>query len=313
MSCAKPFTILHKNLWEKHLNPEEDLHDHLIQATKKMSAKEILHIPQILASIHIDNQKNHLVPIVNAVKNNFPTKEPLVSIIIPTRDQGQLLKTCINSIYQKTKYTNFEIILIDHQSSEKKAIRVIDFLREKPNSRIEKYSGNFNFSAMVNKGAEIAQGEIITLLNNDTEIIEENWLELLVTQTIRKEVGVCGPLLLFKNRTIQHAGIHPSKNALMIHGHKHEKENKQKNEFITYLDPENIFHIETKKFNFEILKNLIIKLGKRNENKIGEVEEEVFIHEPQVIKDLRKQNFSFSGKIVQVFDKKLIRVAKGSN
>ena len=78
---------------------------------------------------------------------------------------------------------------------------------------------------MVNKGAEIAQGEIITLLNNDTEIIEENWLELLVTQTIRKEVGVCGPLLLFKNRTIQHAGIHPSKNALMIHGHKHEKEN----------------------------------------------------------------------------------------
>ena len=225
INYLKPFTILHKNLWEKHLNPEEDLHDHLIQATKKMSAKEILHIPQILASIHTDNQKNHLVPIVNAVKNNFPTKEPLVSIIIPTRDQGQLLKTCINSIYQKTKYTNFEIILIDHQSSEKKAIRVIDFLREKPNSRIEKYSGNFNFSAMVNKGAEIAQGEIITLLNNDTEIIEENWLELLVTQTIRKEVGVCGPLLLFKNRTIQHAGIHPSKNALMIHGHKHEKEN----------------------------------------------------------------------------------------
>ena len=89
--------------------------------------------------------------------------------------------------------------------------------------------------------------------------------------------------------------------------------NKQKNEFITYLDPENIFHIETKKFNFEILKNLIIKLGKRNKNKIGEVEEEVFIHEPQVIKDPRKQNFSFSGKIVQVFDKKLIRVAKGSN
>ena len=50
---------------------------------------------------------------------------------------------------------------------------------------------------MVNKGAEIAQGEIITLLNNDTEIIEENWLELLVTQTIRKEVGVCGPLFAF--------------------------------------------------------------------------------------------------------------------
>ena len=85
------------------------------------------------------------------------------------------------------------------------------------------------------------------------------------------------------------------------------------NEFITYLDPKNIFYIENKKFNFEILKNLIIKLGKREHKKIREAEEQVFIHKPQIIKDPSKQNFSFSGTIVQVFDKKLIRVAKGSN
>ena len=232
INYLKPFIILNKNLWVEQIHSGEHLHDYLIQATRKIPANEILHLPQILASVYlgplhcqIGNSSEHLLPKAIENKNAFPIKEPLVSLIIPTRDQGQLLETCINSIYEKTTYENFEIILVDHQSEEKQARRVIDSLEKKSNARIEKYSGDFNFSAMVNTGAEIAQGEIIVLLNNDTEIIEGNWLELLVTQVIRKEIGVCGALLLFKNRTIQHAGIHPSKNGLMIHGHKHEKEN----------------------------------------------------------------------------------------
>ena len=228
INYLKPFIILNKNLWVEQTNSEECLHDYLIQATRKIPANEILHIPQILASVYLGSAINdpvHLLPKVIENKNAFPIKEPLVSLIIPTRDQGQLLETCINSIYEKTTYENFEIILVDHQSEEKKARRVIDSLEGKSNAQVEKYSGDFNFSAMVNTGAEIAQGEIIVLLNNDTEMIEGNWLELLVTQTIRKEIGVCGALLLFKNRTIQHAGIHPSENGLMIHGHKHEQEN----------------------------------------------------------------------------------------
>jgi GT2 family glycosyltransferase len=228
INYLEPFIILHKKLWREYLNSKEQLHDFLIQATRKIPANEILHIPQILASVYIGpsvDGSDHLLPRIIKSNNASSIKEPLVSIIIPTRDQGQLLKKCINSIYERTTYKNFEIIIIDHQSEEKKAKRVIDSLKEKSNTQIEKYSGDFNFSAMVNQGAEIARGEIIVLLNNDTEIIEGNWLNLLVTQTIRKDIGVCGPLLLFKNRTIQHAGIHPSENGLMIHGHKHEKEN----------------------------------------------------------------------------------------
>ncbi len=225
INFLKPFMAFRQNLLHKNLSTKIIDHEFLIQTTKNLKAKEILHIPQILATTYAIDNESHLVPEIKIKDENFSDLQPLVSIIIPTRDQGRMLKTCLDSIYKKTSYKNFEIVLVDHQSKEKKAKKVINSLKEKKNSQIEEFSGEFNFSAMVNKGAEVSEGEILVFLNNDTEIIKEDWLELLVAQTVRQEVGVCGALLLFKNGTIQHAGIHPAQNGLMAHAYKHENEN----------------------------------------------------------------------------------------
>ena len=89
------------------------------------------------------------------------------------------------------------------------------------NFRVENFSGAFNFSAIMNYAASLAEGDVLVLLNNDTEIVEPDWLTELVSQVSRPEVGVAGPLLLFGDGTIQHAGIHPGLGGLMGHGHKH--------------------------------------------------------------------------------------------
>jgi len=83
------------------------------------------------------------------------------------------------------------------------------------------FTGPFNFAAMCNRGVEMASGEVVVLLNNDTEVVADDWLEEMVGQLARPEVGVVGALLLFADGTIQHAGVHPGVGGLMGHGHKH--------------------------------------------------------------------------------------------
>tara|TARA_Y100000590_G_scaffold456574_1_gene607423 strand:- start:804 stop:1568 length:765 start_codon:yes stop_codon:yes gene_type:complete len=114
-----------------------------------------------------------------------------------------------------------ELILVDHESNETYSRKVLNSLSQKSNVKIINFSGPFNYAEMMNNAARSANGEILVLLNNDTEIIEPDWLEELVAQVSRPEVGVVGALLLFKNGTVQHAGIHPGINSFMNHGHKH--------------------------------------------------------------------------------------------
>ncbi len=216
-----PFMIFDKDLWEEKQTKEKDKHDLLIEITKELPRETILHIPSILSSVTIFDEKSHLYPPVKRIKQPLPSPEPFVSILIPSKDQGRALKKCIESIYKETNYKNFEIILIDHETSEPKAVKCIDEFNKKEGFRVIKYSGSFNYSAMMNRAAEVSNGQVLILLNNDTEIIESGWLTELVSQVSRPEVGVAGALLLFEDRTIQHAGIHPGLGGLMGHGHKH--------------------------------------------------------------------------------------------
>ena len=111
--------------------------------------------------------------------------------------------------------------MVDHETTEARARRVLDSLVGDTISQVISFSGPFNFAAMINRAAEAATGSVLVLLNNDTEIIEEGWLNELVAQVSRPEVGVVGALLLFSDGTIQHAGVHPGVGGLMGHGHKH--------------------------------------------------------------------------------------------
>jgi glycosyltransferase involved in cell wall biosynthesis len=142
------------------------------------------------------------------VKRNIPTPEPLVSIIIPIKDKVEFLKKCITSIFEKTTYKNFEIIIADNGSkldSTKKYLKKIT--TEHKNIRKFSYPGEFNYSAINNEAVKIANGEIIGLVNNDIEVINEEWLSEIVSQVLRKDAGAVGAKLYYSNETVQHAGI----------------------------------------------------------------------------------------------------------
>lgn len=140
------------------------------------------------------------------VKYQLKTK-PLVSIIIPTRDRIDLLRTCIDSILNNTDYPDYEIIIVDNDSETPEAIEYFEQITLKRNIRIVNYSGPFNFSAINNRAVCEARGEVLVLMNNDIEAISSGWLYELVSHALRAEVGVAGARLLYPDNTVQHAGL----------------------------------------------------------------------------------------------------------
>ncbi|MCO6500402.1 MAG: glycosyltransferase family 2 protein [Vicingus serpentipes] len=132
-----------------------------------------------------------------------------VSVIIPTKDKSALTDVCISSIFELTSYTNFEIILMNNNSTEASFFKMVKKWEEKEPNRFKciSYDGDFNFSILMNKSVKEATGEYLLLLNNDTEVIHKDWMEAMVEQAQRKEIGAVGVKLLYKNDTVQHAGV----------------------------------------------------------------------------------------------------------
>lgn len=137
----------------------------------------------------------------------LPATPPLVSIIIPTRDEPELLRCCVGSLLQRTNYPRYEIILVDHENSDPAARAYIDGLAAAGAVRVLPHRGPFNWAAMNNRAAREAQGDVLILLNDDTEVIHEGWLHELVSQVLRPEVAAVGPALWFADNRLQHGGI----------------------------------------------------------------------------------------------------------
>jgi GT2 family glycosyltransferase len=130
-----------------------------------------------------------------------------VSIIIPTKNCSTLLKNCVDSILEKTTYPNYEILIIDTGSNETNAINLLNKFNTNEKINVLYYKEKFNFSKVNNFGAINAKGDYFVFLNNDTEVIVEEWLNNLVFFANIKQVGAVGSLLLFPNKAVQHAGI----------------------------------------------------------------------------------------------------------
>lgn len=134
---------------------------------------------------------------------------PPVSIIIPTKDQFAMVERCVSSLLEKTTYQNYEIILVDNQSTEPAACAWLDGLQalDDPRIRVLRYPHPFNYSAINNAAVQQARGEYIVLLNNDTATLRGDWLDALLNHAQRPEVGIVGAKLLHADGTIQHAGV----------------------------------------------------------------------------------------------------------
>ncbi len=204
------------------------------------AANEIIHIPEILyhwrehglsTSLNSDSKPYAHDAGLSALRDHLHNKYPkqfkgdiesnflftysprfllspssLVSIIIPTKDKIDLLKKCIDSILSKSLWKNFEILVINNNSTEDKSFAYFEKISQHPNIRVIDAPIPFNWSKVNNIGASHAQGDVFVFLNNDIEIITPDWINILASYSLLPDVGTVGPLLLYENDTIQHAG-----------------------------------------------------------------------------------------------------------
>lgn len=203
-------------------------YDLLLRATEKTS--NILHIPSVLTHSFKKTASEANAKVVTAALSrrgeagkvvNHPkspniktirykiAKQALVSIIIPTRNQGKILDRCLESIFSLSTYTDYEVIIVDNGSDEAETLEIISSWELKhPNQlRTIKLDIPFNYSKLNNQAVAKASGKYLLFLNDDTVVISFDWLEAMVEQVQRDSIGAVGALLLYPDNRIQHAGV----------------------------------------------------------------------------------------------------------
>ena len=229
-------------------------HDLLLRVMREVSPEQVRHIPKILyhwrmadgstaaaASAKSYSTDSGVAAVqdylrstgegATAESGKYPNtyrvrwpvtaEAPLVSIIIPTRDRLGILSQCVSSVLERTSYPNYEIIVVDNESAEQETLDYFDEIRRHPDIRVISYRGAFNFSAINNFTVEQAHGSVITMMNNDIEVINNDWLNEMVAHAIRPSVGCVGAKLLYKNNMVQHAGVILGIGGVAGHAHKY--------------------------------------------------------------------------------------------
>lgn len=148
-----------------------------------------------------------LPPTLYRIRWPIPQPAPKVSLIIPTRDKVELLRTCVESLLARTRYPDFELVVVDNQSNEPEALAYLRELEGYARVRVLRYDAPFNYSAINNWAASRCDGQIIGLVNNDIEVITPDWLDEMVGFAARADTGVVGAMLYYPDDIIQHAGV----------------------------------------------------------------------------------------------------------
>ena len=147
------------------------------------------------------------VPGFNRIRYQLPSQPPFVEIIVLTRDKPELIKTCIESILEKTTYPDYSITIVDNGSTEKETLELFAAWETHPRITIVKDDIPFNFSKLNNRAVEHSDKEFVCLMNNDIEVISPDWLDEMVTHALQKDVGAVGARLWYPNETLQHGGV----------------------------------------------------------------------------------------------------------
>jgi GT2 family glycosyltransferase len=142
------------------------------------------------------------------------TAEPSVEVVVCFRDQPALLERCLGSLLDGTDYPRLSVALVDNGSIEPETRSLLDRFAGRPRIRVIRDDRPFNFAALNNGAASTSTADVLVFLNNDTEVIEGSWLEPLLEEAVRPEVGAVAPLLLYPDGKVQHAGA-----AIGLHGY----------------------------------------------------------------------------------------------
>lgn len=228
-------------------------HDMILRLTAK--AKQIVHIPKLMyywrshkgsvasdinakdyaiaaakgaVADHLRSQgfENFEISSTKAFETIFRIRyeikgNPKITVVIPNKDHYEDLKRCVTSILEKSSYDNYEIVIVENNSTSDEIFRYYDELRKNSLIHIITYQGEFNYSRINNLGVSKADGDYVILLNNDTQVITLNWMEELLMYAQREDVGAVGAKLYYGDRTIQHAGVVIGLGAHRTAGHPH--------------------------------------------------------------------------------------------
>lgn len=167
------------------------------------AVEEHLSRSRIKATVELPSDGPQLI----RVRYALPHPQPLVSIIIPARDAVQLTRQCIESIFKRTLYRSYEIILVDNGSVEAETLVYLDEIATRPNVTVLRDDSPFNFSALNNRAAAQSKGEYLCLLNNDIEVISPDWLNEMVGLAAQPRTGAVGARLWYPDDTLQHGGV----------------------------------------------------------------------------------------------------------
>ncbi len=226
--------------------------------------RKIIHLPHILHSEHkqkltasrarestsqqLELLKNHLAncyakvtcsqikPFIFRHKWPITATEPLVSLIIPTKNGYDILKTCISSIINKTTYKNYEILIVDNQTTDVKTLKYLNKLTSSyRHIKTLEYDQPFNYSDINNIAVKHAKGQILGFLNNDLEVITPTWLTEMVSHALRPDIGCVGAMHYYPDKRIQHAGVIVGMNGVAGHAFNGQKKTSRTDAF-NYLD-----------------------------------------------------------------------------
>ncbi|MDH4390396.1 MAG: glycosyltransferase family 2 protein [Aquabacterium sp.] len=184
-------------------------------ALQALQAHADMHTPGVLVSV--------IAPGLYRQHWPLPDPPPLVSLIVPTRDGGDTLRQCIDSILQRTSYVHYEILVVDNQSCQPQTMAYLAGLPAQHPGRIRvlRFDHPFNYAAINNLGVAEASGSIVGLINDDVEVISPEWLGEMVGHVLRPDIGCVGAKLYYPDDTVQHAGVVLGIGGIAGHSHKY--------------------------------------------------------------------------------------------
>jgi GT2 family glycosyltransferase len=196
------------------LDPQADaaavLRDHALA----LADRDIVHIPHVLF--------HNVLPLPDPAPRAYPAMdhEPLVSIVIPTRDRWDLLGPCLESIFASPwPRDRLEVIVVDNGSSDQETLEGLAHAEQAGDVRVVRDPTPFNFSRLINLGARAAKGEVLLILNNDTEVLDPDWIRKLASYAVQPWAGAVGAKLLYPDGLVQHAGVVCGLQGAAGHGH----------------------------------------------------------------------------------------------